>query len=148
MKSTTNQVICGYDFILFFFSKLFEPTLNKSPELWLILNPGASSSSTTTMTYTKQQQQQQLTPPPHNNNNQTINLRFNGGFFSPFLILLYTFSFSYDHHLNDDDPQVTQHIEMAIGATAAAAWARDMTHLEPTGILYIYIICFITLIFF
>ena len=126
MKSTINQVICGYDFILFFFSKLFEPTLNKSPDLWLILNPGASSSSTTTMTYTKQQQQQQqqLTPPPHNNNNQTINLRFNGGpsgFFSPFLILLYTFCFSYDHHLNDDDPQVTQHIEMAIGATAAAA---------------------------
>lgn len=40
-----------------------------------------------------------------------------------FFSLFNTFSFSYDHHLDDDDPQVTQHIEIAIGATAAAAWA-------------------------
>jgi hypothetical protein len=72
-----------------------------------------------------------------------------GGGFSKFYALLILFV-SYDFHLvciDDDDhtpsstltstnPQVTQHIEMAMAAAAATAGPRDATRLRPLVSLF------------
>ena len=137
----------------FFFSKSFEPTLNKSHDLWLISLSLVTASSTTTTTTTSMHQPRQPQQWPQPQQRSMVSPPF---FFPLIFYALIYLSFVLATTITDHDDNwqpkknttstptnslPTQCVKLVIATTVAAVAARDVTHLLELLVCLFYYYC-------